>query len=935
MLIPLLFKNILEKNQKLSGIINYTLSQYSEILKENKLYFFEEYTDHGINHINSVLESSSRIITPEITNIFLKDNSDSIGVYLLAAILHDIGMHLTPEGFFVIISGSNDDIRISPLDEKTWKELWNDYLDEARRFGDQEKGNIIGNINWNFRIPEIDKKDKLNGEDKKLIGEFIRRNHPRIAHEIAIKGFPTKEGYISFASDLDPELRNICGLIARSHGIPVRATFNYLISKFQDTWSKPYNIEIIYLMILLRISDYFQIDSSRTPDIIVKLKSFSSPISQNEHYKHLDVKYVQPFVKDPETLIFHCEPRNSNIFIKLQELFKDVQHELDTSWAILGEIYGKEINEKQPKIQYRRIKSNIDNVIEYSKTVNYIPAKNTFKVSQELPKLLIGPLYGNNPTYGVREMLQNAVDACREREFLEQSEYKGEIEITLYSEDDKYFFKIQDNGIGMNLNIIKNYFLEVGSSLRKSTLWKKTFSNEDGQSKIQRSGKFGIGVLAAFLIGHKLRLTTRDSNSSYGLTFSTDLTNDQIEISKVLKESVGTEIIIQVEKNTLDKLKTSAYRFDNWYFLENPKVTYTDKTGIFKNLGIKIKSPGYHDHLDFQWRELYIEGYNKIIWTYSDNFLKNSEIYDNDRGILLSNGILVPEVTDFMEQYYDRSLSKWIKEIKLPFISVFDFNGNLPLNLNRNHLDERVIPFRERLISEIYKDVIAKFLTLDVSFPFQDNLRISNQKFSHSSIKDTDIIFSKDGFILKHDFFIKKNLNHPLLEISPKKDFHSLKNFNIKNSFVFILGNQDFSMTDYQYHANIYYYQGAKFFIRTSMYKKLFDDNYNRYPLTVRKNHTVISSYDDNTEISYYNYQGGIFSLDELSENLVGCNYIIESKLAELSTDLTYVSINILNSLLEDYFKDSDAIIPYDLQKRKEKFSHIFSELDSYIKKYI
>ncbi len=275
-------------------------------------------------------------------------------------------------------------------------------------------------------------------------------------------------------------------------------------------------------MVLLRIADYFQIDSSRTPDITVKLKSFNSPVSQIEHYKHLDIKYVQPYNKDPETLILQCTPRNSYIFIKLQDLFKDIQKELDTSWAILGEVYGKEPKEKQPKISYRRLKSNIDNVNEYSKKVSYIPEKIVFNVSNELPKLLIGPLYGNDPTFGVRELLQNAVDSCREREFLEKSEYAGLVKISFYSIEEDYFFKIEDNGLGMNLNVIKNYFLEVGSSLRKSSIWKKNFSDKGGQSKVQRSGKFGIGVLASFLIGNKLHLETKDSNSGHGLSFSTD-----------------------------------------------------------------------------------------------------------------------------------------------------------------------------------------------------------------------------------------------------------------------------------------------------------------------------------------------------------------------------------------------------------------------------
>ena len=70
-----------------------------------------------------------------------------------------------------------------------------------------------------------------------------------------------------------------------------------------------------------------------------------------------------------------------------------------------------------------------------------------FNVSNELPKLLIGPLYGNDPTFGVRELLQNAVDSCREREFLEKSEYHGLVKISIYSKEEKLYFEIKDNGL--------------------------------------------------------------------------------------------------------------------------------------------------------------------------------------------------------------------------------------------------------------------------------------------------------------------------------------------------------------------------------------------------------------------------------------------------------------------------------------------------------
>ena len=48
MIIPEKLKKILQKDQEIDGIVTYTVSQFGHILEENKLFFFEEYTDHGV-----------------------------------------------------------------------------------------------------------------------------------------------------------------------------------------------------------------------------------------------------------------------------------------------------------------------------------------------------------------------------------------------------------------------------------------------------------------------------------------------------------------------------------------------------------------------------------------------------------------------------------------------------------------------------------------------------------------------------------------------------------------------------------------------------------------------------------------------------------------------------------------------------------------------
>ena len=61
--IPLRFKQKLEKDSFLNGEVFKTVSVFSKIFEDNKLYFFPEYTDHGFKHINSVLKALFTIET--------------------------------------------------------------------------------------------------------------------------------------------------------------------------------------------------------------------------------------------------------------------------------------------------------------------------------------------------------------------------------------------------------------------------------------------------------------------------------------------------------------------------------------------------------------------------------------------------------------------------------------------------------------------------------------------------------------------------------------------------------------------------------------------------------------------------------------------------------------------------------------------------------
>lgn len=105
-------------------------------------------------------------------------------------------------------------------------------------------------------------------------------------------------------------------------------------------------------------------------------------------------------------------------------------------------------------------------------------------------------IYDNRGVF-IRELIQNALDAVRTRRQLEKSnsDWKPEINIYSWTADGFNWLTIDDNGIGMSREIIKNYFLRVGCSYYESDEFKAAFGNEG----YKPTSRFGIGILSCFI----------------------------------------------------------------------------------------------------------------------------------------------------------------------------------------------------------------------------------------------------------------------------------------------------------------------------------------------------------------------------------------------------------------------------------------------------
>ena len=115
--------------------------------------------------------------------------------------------------------------------------------------------------------------------------------------------------------------------------------------------------------------------------------------------------------------------------------------------------------------------------------------------AKQMIRLLGNDLY-DSPLAMLRENVQNAYDAILERKLID-SDFEPYIKINITNEQ----IVIEDNGIGMNKDILANNY------------WKAGNSGKNNPQSIAAGvvGHFGIGALANFGVCTKLEIQTHRS----------------------------------------------------------------------------------------------------------------------------------------------------------------------------------------------------------------------------------------------------------------------------------------------------------------------------------------------------------------------------------------------------------------------------------------
>lgn len=715
-----------------------------EILADNKMPFFPAYTDHGSEHVATVLDAALRLIPSDLWDQERLGPADA-AVLVGAAYLHDLALHMREGGFIALVTG---DTPHKPLPwyssaqrgrapDEGWVDLWQAFRLEARHFNQSQLHRLLGPDSDGvppvaYGEEDLSREQWTEG-DRLLIGEFLRRHHARLGHEMAMFGFPGAA--LSEFPVLDetlPELADPIGVAARSHNENLRSASEYLDYRERGSM-QPDGAAVLYLMGVLRIADFFQLDAGRASPLLLHLRDPQSPQSIEEWRKHQVITGMSWAQDDPLAVFVRVAPPQSlRTHLQVMELIDDLQRELDQTNAVLSERYGgSRFDDLQLNCQ--RVHTNIDEPGLLDR-LSFVPARASLRSAEDLFRLVVGDLYGDQPAVAGRELLQNAVDAVRELAYrqdntgldptVERWPLPADVLLEVEEVDDeRNVMRITDRGIGMTADTVINSFLTAGA----------TFSGDHERSEAvdassatrwMKAGRFGVGAFAAFLLGREVHVRTRHASASRGISFVASLDDDLVQLNWVDEMPVGTEVTVPFSPSRLstgafggartqaDACRRLIRQVASFYGLARPTLVYrfVNRLGAVSERRGGGSVPDPAGPLPSGWRSASAAGFDAVLWQVPRRAEPRPAL-DRERGSVIHNGIAIKELEGpERDSMYRWSRSPLRTAIDSPRIAVFDSRHQLEISLNRYRLARRELPFEKTLLESIGSDLVAHSL---------------------------------------------------------------------------------------------------------------------------------------------------------------------------------------------------------------------------------
>lgn len=491
---------------------------------------YNNYTMHDMEHglrVASYMEQIALGISNNEEEI-KKYNELELTLLILSAILHDIGMFIRP----------NDKKEIKSNNIKYKNGLT--YKGVLKVMGNEDDAiKEIVRLTHAARIKDFIDYDYGNGNK---ISSILKLNN--------------NSGYAD-------DIVQIC----MAHG----EDYNFLKDLRTETTKGVYTYNTQYLAVLLRIADYLDLDSKRTPMMwfsMMDIKGYSKEEWERHFIIHNDTK-LKEYMDGKMQIYFDGESSDAKIHRKYLKYIDDLKKELENADELL--------NIKTAKSQYKfNVSTKIDNCVR-TKGFQYSDLRLNLNYSA-ITELLMGKNIYGDCRLGLREIMQNAIDACKiMKEIPIDNNYLTNLAIKiLYSKKENYV-KIKDTGIGMTLDIVKNNFLNIGQSYYKSNEY--LYNNY----KYEPIGQYGIGFLSCFLLSDNVTVKTKHFSKNEVYQIELEKQSEYV-VTKEEKTPIfwGTEITLDYNKfmEVFMSVRELKNFLETYFFTEIPIILKNVDDGI-------------------------------------------------------------------------------------------------------------------------------------------------------------------------------------------------------------------------------------------------------------------------------------------------------------------------------------------------------------------
>jgi molecular chaperone HtpG len=308
------------------------------------------------------------------------------------------------------------------------------------------------------------------------------------------------------------QIANDLGKIVRAHCEPF--TFIEML-EIKKLYYKSDAVNLQFVANLLRIGDVIHFSDDRASKSLFAEKMISSEISK----KHWNSKIrtglnynIQNSEDDKrQEIIFTAFCQEPQDYYFIIDYLDWVDQELQNYDNFLRNIRFSKIDSGIESKYDLLLPNKISRENVHFDDSKFTPAPDLkFTIEQkQVLQLLMGVNLYKDKNLSIRELYQNALDACKVS-LSKDEKYNGKIrfgisEQSIDGHNRKYFF-CHDNGIGMSKYIIENYFLRIGKSYYKSDDF---FRENICHNSFLPISQFGIGILSCFMIGDKIEIITK------------------------------------------------------------------------------------------------------------------------------------------------------------------------------------------------------------------------------------------------------------------------------------------------------------------------------------------------------------------------------------------------------------------------------------------